>query len=124
MIRLILPYILKLFLVRIILVVLLVKSMMCFLLSIIQTYLIMNLIIASHVLSTGLKFLVRLCTDLGLKDAQEYATKLKKAEKAQKLREEVCISFTHVLILFYISGETNRFQHYHKDSYQQIFHYS
>ena len=35
-----------------------------------------------------LKFLVRLCTDLGLKEAQDYATKLKKAEKAQRLREE------------------------------------
>ena len=37
----------------------------------------------------GLKFLVRLCTDLGLKDAQEYANKLKKAEKAKELREQV-----------------------------------
>ncbi|XP_076466664.1 intraflagellar transport protein 88 homolog isoform X2 [Babylonia areolata] len=35
-----------------------------------------------------LKFLVRLCTDLGLKDAQEYANKLKKAEKAKELREQ------------------------------------
>ncbi len=41
----------------------------------------------------GLKFLVRLCTDLGLKDAQEYANKLKKAEKAAKMREEVCLQF-------------------------------
>ena len=38
----------------------------------------------------GLKFLVRLCTDMNLKEAQEYANKLKKAEKMQKLREEVC----------------------------------
>ena len=38
---------------------------------------------------SGLKFLVRLCTDLGLKEAQDYATKLKKAEKNQRLREEV-----------------------------------
>jgi len=37
----------------------------------------------------GLKFLVRLCTDMNLKEAQEYANKLKKAEKMQKLREEV-----------------------------------
>nr|KAG5694497.1 hypothetical protein BaRGS_014228 [Batillaria attramentaria] len=35
-----------------------------------------------------LKFLVRLCTDLGLKEAQEYANKLKKAEKAKELREQ------------------------------------
>lgn len=33
--------------------------------------------------------MVRLCTDLGLKDAQEYANKLKKAEKAKELREQV-----------------------------------
>ena len=39
--------------------------------------------------SVGLKFLVRLCTDMNLKEAQEYANKLKKAEKMQKLREEV-----------------------------------
>ena len=37
----------------------------------------------------GLKFLVRLCTDMNLKEAQDYANKLKKAEKMQKLREEV-----------------------------------
>ena len=37
----------------------------------------------------GLKFLVRICTDLGLKDAQDYANKLKKAEKTAKIREEV-----------------------------------
>ncbi|BFZ25395.1 hypothetical protein BsWGS_28434 [Bradybaena similaris] len=35
-----------------------------------------------------LKFLVRLCTDLGLGDVLEYATKLKKAEKNQELREQ------------------------------------
>ena len=40
----------------------------------------------------GLKFLVRLCTDLGLKDAQEYANKLKKAEKAKEVREQVLVS--------------------------------
>ena len=38
---------------------------------------------------SGLKFLVRLCTDLGLKEAQDYANKLKRAEKAAKMREEV-----------------------------------
>ena len=35
-----------------------------------------------------LKFLVRICTDLGLNEAQEYANKLKKAEKAKELREQ------------------------------------
>ena len=49
---------------------------------------IVNIIIA------GLKFLVRICTDLGLKDAQDYANKLKKAEKTAKLREEVLSVFT------------------------------
>ncbi|KAL6100387.1 ift88 [Pungitius sinensis] len=34
-----------------------------------------------------LRFLVRLCTDMGLKDVQEYATKLKKAEKMKEIRE-------------------------------------
>lgn len=34
-----------------------------------------------------LKFLVRLCSDLGLKEAQMYATELKKAEKAKELKE-------------------------------------
>ncbi|XP_033125013.1 intraflagellar transport protein 88 homolog [Anneissia japonica] len=35
-----------------------------------------------------LRFLVRICTDLGLNDAQDYATKLKKAEKAKELRQQ------------------------------------
>ncbi|KAK3576957.1 hypothetical protein CHS0354_005962 [Potamilus streckersoni] len=35
-----------------------------------------------------LKFLVRICSDLGLKEAQDYANKLKKAEKAQELKEQ------------------------------------
>ncbi|XP_074661998.1 intraflagellar transport protein 88 homolog, partial [Tubulanus polymorphus] len=35
-----------------------------------------------------LKFLIRLCTDLGLKDAQDYANKLKKAEKTKEIREQ------------------------------------
>ncbi|XP_028045924.2 intraflagellar transport protein 88 homolog [Monomorium pharaonis] len=34
-----------------------------------------------------LKFLVRLCSDLGLKETQMYATELKKAEKAKELKE-------------------------------------
>uniref|UniRef100_H2ZWI9 Intraflagellar transport protein 88 homolog n=2 Tax=Latimeria chalumnae TaxID=7897 RepID=H2ZWI9_LATCH len=35
-----------------------------------------------------LRFLVRLCTDIGLKEVQEYATKLKKAEKIKEMREQ------------------------------------
>ncbi|XP_070567544.1 intraflagellar transport protein 88 homolog isoform X4 [Ptychodera flava] len=41
-----------------------------------------------------LKFLVRLCTDMGLKEVQEYATKLKKAEKAKEQREQRATSGT------------------------------
>ncbi|KAK3096733.1 hypothetical protein FSP39_002774 [Pinctada imbricata] len=35
-----------------------------------------------------LRYLMRICSDLGLKEAQEYATKLKKAEKTKELREQ------------------------------------
>ncbi|XP_033740062.1 intraflagellar transport protein 88 homolog isoform X5 [Pecten maximus] len=41
-----------------------------------------------------LKFLVRICSDLGLKEAQEYATKLKKAEKTKEIREQRASSGT------------------------------
>ncbi|KAG8524695.1 Intraflagellar transport protein 88, partial [Galemys pyrenaicus] len=34
-----------------------------------------------------LRFLVRLCTDIGLKEVQEYATKLKRLEKMKEIRE-------------------------------------
>ena len=34
---------------------------------------------------------MRICTDLGLPEAQEYATKLKKAEKTKELREQVSV---------------------------------
>lgn len=34
-----------------------------------------------------LKFLIRLCSDLGLKEAQMYANELKKAEKAKELKD-------------------------------------
>lgn len=37
----------------------------------------------------GLRFLVRLCTDMGMKEMQEYATKLKRVEKLKELREQV-----------------------------------
>uniref|UniRef100_A0A452FFY1 Intraflagellar transport protein 88 homolog n=1 Tax=Capra hircus TaxID=9925 RepID=A0A452FFY1_CAPHI len=36
----------------------------------------------------GLRFLVRLCTDIGLKEVQEYATKLKRLEKMKEIREQ------------------------------------
>ncbi|XP_076857925.1 intraflagellar transport protein 88 homolog isoform X2 [Brachyhypopomus gauderio] len=35
-----------------------------------------------------LRFLVRLCTDMGLKEVQDYATKLKKVEKMKETREQ------------------------------------
>ncbi|XP_062050506.1 intraflagellar transport protein 88 homolog isoform X2 [Lepus europaeus] len=35
-----------------------------------------------------LRFLVRLCTDIGLKEVQEYATKLKRLEKMREIREQ------------------------------------
>ncbi|KAJ6662354.1 hypothetical protein lerEdw1_012518 [Lerista edwardsae] len=35
-----------------------------------------------------LRFLVRLCTDMGLKEIQEYATKLKRVEKLKEIREQ------------------------------------
>lgn len=37
----------------------------------------------------GLRFLVRLCTDIGLKEVQEYATKLKRLEKMKEIKEQV-----------------------------------
>lgn len=36
-----------------------------------------------------LKFLVRLCSDLGIKEAAQYALELKKAEKAKEVRERI-----------------------------------
>ncbi|XP_010221923.1 PREDICTED: intraflagellar transport protein 88 homolog [Tinamus guttatus] len=35
-----------------------------------------------------LRFLVRLCTDMGLKEVQEYMTKLKRVEKLKEIREQ------------------------------------
>ena len=48
-----------------------------------------------NVFSAGLKFLVRICTDLGLKDVQDFAQKLKKAEKARELKEQVGLKPDH-----------------------------
>lgn len=39
-----------------------------------------------------LRFLVRLCTDLGLREAAEYTMELKKLEKAKEVRERVSSS--------------------------------
>ena len=35
-----------------------------------------------------LRFMVRLCSDLGLKEAQEYSLKLRKAEKAAEVKQQ------------------------------------
>lgn len=35
-----------------------------------------------------LKFLIRLCTDMGLKESQEYSLKLKKVEKAKEAKTQ------------------------------------
>uniref|UniRef100_A0A4W3HLY2 Intraflagellar transport protein 88 homolog n=1 Tax=Callorhinchus milii TaxID=7868 RepID=A0A4W3HLY2_CALMI len=42
-----------------------------------------------------LRFLVRLCTDMGLKEIQEYATRLKKVEKMKEIREQVNMYTLH-----------------------------
>ncbi|TKS67688.1 Intraflagellar transport protein 88 -like protein [Collichthys lucidus] len=47
-----------------------------------------QLMVASCYRRSGLRFLVRLCTDMGLKEVQEYATKLKKVEKMKEIREQ------------------------------------
>ena len=53
--------------------------------------------------------MVRLCTDLGLQDAQEYATKLKKAEKNKELREQVQIHVTNKSMRKAMQLEKKRF---------------
>ena len=52
-----------------------------------------------------LKFLVRLCSDLGLKEVQEYSLKLKKAEKAREAKRQARAD-PH---LKYIRGPCNLF---------------
>nr|XP_035962525.1 intraflagellar transport protein 88 homolog isoform X3 [Halichoerus grypus] len=47
-----------------------------------------QLMVASCFRRSGLRFLVRLCTDIGLKEVQEYATKLKRLEKMKEIREQ------------------------------------
>ena len=42
----------------------------------------------------GLKYLVHLSNSMGLKESQEYANKLKRVEKMQKIRDEVTVSRT------------------------------
>ena len=43
-----------------------------------------------------LKFLVKLCSDLGLKESQEYSLKLKKAEKMLETKRQVNYCFDSV----------------------------
>lgn len=47
----------------------------------------------------GLRFLVRLCTDIGLREVQEYATKLKRLEKMKEIREQVSHMVQNLLSL-------------------------
>ncbi|XP_017403672.2 intraflagellar transport protein 88 homolog [Cebus imitator] len=47
-----------------------------------------NSVLPGPEIAKCLRFLVRLCTDLGLKDAQEYARKLKRLEKMKEVREQ------------------------------------
>ncbi|ETE73657.1 Intraflagellar transport protein 88-like protein [Ophiophagus hannah] len=47
-----------------------------------------QLMVASCYRRSGLRFLVRLCTDMGMKEMQEYAMKLKRVEKLKELREQ------------------------------------
>lgn len=42
----------------------------------------------------GLKLLVRICTDLGLKEASEYSDMLRKAEKAKDIRDRISTART------------------------------
>lgn len=48
----------------------------------------------------GLRFLVHLCTDIGLKEVQEYATKLKRLEKMKEIREQVFHMGRKLLLIF------------------------
>jgi len=42
----------------------------------------------------GLKLLIRICTDLGLKEASKYSELLRKAEKAKDIRERISTART------------------------------
>ena len=46
-----------------------------------------------------LKFLVKLCSDLGLKESQEYSLKLKKAEKMLEVKRQVSYSSVAKIML-------------------------
>ena len=43
---------------------------------------------------------MRICSDLGLKDAQDYAQKLKKAEKARELKQQVSCKYLFAFFFF------------------------
>lgn len=49
-----------------------------------------------------LRFLVRLTSDLGLKEAQDYAVLLKKAEKVNENKRQVCLPFHSIFIYMYM----------------------
>uniref|UniRef100_A0A3B3H596 Intraflagellar transport 88 homolog n=1 Tax=Oryzias latipes TaxID=8090 RepID=A0A3B3H596_ORYLA len=53
-----------------------------------------------------LRFLVRLSTDMGLKEVQDYATKLKKAEKTKEIQEQV-ISLCFFYNLFHADSSNS-----------------
>lgn len=61
---------------------------------------------SEYILHTlGLRFLVRLCTDIGLKEVQEYATKLKRLEKMKEIREQVShMGQTYYLLISNVSA--------------------
>ncbi|RXN18129.1 intraflagellar transport 88 -like protein [Labeo rohita] len=78
-----------------------------------------QLMVASCYRRSGLRFLVRLCTDMGLKEVQDYATKLKKVEKMKEIREQrlsmACIiNGGNSESLFFCSVEKNLTRHYCK----------
>lgn len=48
-----------------------------------------------------LRFLVRLCSDLGLREAQDYTLELKRLEKAKEVRDRVGSSRPGKIFLFF-----------------------
>jgi hypothetical protein len=52
------------------------------------------------VLLAGLQFLVRICSDLGMRgEATEYAALLKKAEKSKEVRERIGSSRPGIVVI-------------------------
>ena len=46
---------------------------------------------------------MRICSDLGLKDAQDYAQKLKKAEKARELKQQVSCKYLYICFFLFFA---------------------